>query len=970
MKLISTFLLLLLLLPVSVMGQSATKIKGKVTDTKGNPLPGANVLIKSLSIGAATDLNGTYSFKVPASQSNGQTVTLTVSYVGYKEKSAEITLKGEEITHDFSLEEDVFKSQEVVVTGIANKRAKGVAEVSVSRLNAVKYTNSNSYQTFSQLLAGKVSGIQMTPTSGNVGGGFRFFVRSGGGINGNEQPVIYLDGVRLYDAETGGFFGVGGQNNSTLSSLNPEDIAKIEVLKGPAAASTYGVNGSNGVILITTKSGTRTPGSIGLSVNYKYTYGYNAQSFKYSPNYFKSAGDANGMFIKGYIREHDVDFSGGGNQVRYYGAFTSRYEGGIMPNNDLNRKTLRTSLTAFPNKRLTITLNAGFNYNDINRPQNDNNILGFLGNTLLFAKSWQFTDSLAVLGLTDISREDQFVGNFQATFTPIDNLELNANVGVDNSTSREDRTFPANFVYSGRTRGERDIYNYENKQFTYDLNAKYNYNITSELKATSIVGVQLFNRVFKSAFVGSQTFATELITDVGAGSLVNLYGENFLNTRDAGIFTDNSFSFQDAYFMTLGVREDFASSIGIDAPSAIFPHASFAVRLDHLGVVPTNIFNLFKLRAAYGETGQLPLSTDPIPLLWGATSGGYGGGATIVNIGNPTIKPERIKEFEFGLDAEFLNIFSMELTYYIDNASNSIVGFNNPPSTGLTASPVPFNVGKIKSSGFESLLQANLLSSRDFGLDLSFIWNYQKNEVTDLGGAQPIFDGFNNNVIKEGMPKHEFYVVKVNGAKFDANGKYAGPDVTTDRFDFGNPIPSHTGSFTVNFRFLKNFNFYALADWALNRKILNDTQAFAALLGNSVPYQRLKNLLGLAPKSQVDPSITPLTPGTAEYIAAANSYAKLDGNYSSNYIENAQFFKIRELSISYSFRDLLNDFLGQYKIKDIILGLSARNVWTSTPYTGADVEVNSNGGRSLTRGWDFLTLQNPRVYNVWMRVSF
>ena len=197
-------------------------------------------------------------------------------------------------------------------------------------------------------------------------------------------------------------------------------------------------------------------------------------------------------------------------------------------------------------------------------------------------------------------------------------------------------------------------------------------------------------------------------------------------------------------------------------------------------------------------------------MLWGATSGAYGGGATVVNIGNTEIKPERIKEFEFGIDAEFLRMFSLEFTYYVQNADNSIVGFNNPPTTGLTASSVPYNIGSIKSSGFESLLQANLLTSPDFGLDLSFIWNYQTNEVTSLGGAQPIFDGFNQNVIKEGLPKHEFYMVKVMGAKFDANGAYAGVDVSTDRYDFGNPIPSHTGSFTINFRFLKNFNLYVL----------------------------------------------------------------------------------------------------------------------------------------------------------------
>ncbi|MFA3783458.1 TonB-dependent receptor domain-containing protein [Melioribacteraceae bacterium 4301-Me] len=969
MKKILTFFLFLLFIPIMIMGQGATTIKGKVTDSDGSPLPGANVVIKALNIGTATDINGNYTIDVPASMSHGQTVALTASFVGYKSVTVNVTLSGKTIEQNFTLQTDVFQSEQVVVTGIANKRSKGVAEVSVSRMNAVDYSATNSYQSFSQLIAGKVSGIQLTPTSGNAGAGFRFYVRAGGGINGNEQPVIYLDGVRLFDAELGAF-GVGGQGISSLSSLNPDDIANIEVLKGPAAASTYGVNGSNGVVLITTKSGSAMPGGRGLSINYRYNYGFNEQSKKYSTDNFFSANDANSIFIKGYIREHSVDISGGGNQIRYYGSFTSRYEGGILPNTDLNRKSLKANISAFPSDKLTLRLNSTFNYNDINRPQNDNNILGFLGNTLLFPTSWQFTDSLAVRGLTDINREDQFIGNFQATYTPIENLELNASVGVDNSTSREDRTFPANLIYSGRTRGERDVYNNENKQFTYDLNAKYNYNITDELKATSIVGVQLFNRSFRSAFLGSQTFATELITNVGAGSTVNLYGEGFINTRDAGIFTDNSFSFQDRYFFTIGVREDFASSIGAEAPSVIYPHASAAVRLDRLGLVPNDFFSLFKLRAAYGETGQLPQPTDPIPLLWGATTGGYGGGATIVNIGNPAIKPERIKEFEVGFDAEFLNMFSLEFTYYRQNANNSIVGFNNAPTTGLTASSVPINVGSIKAWGFESLLQANLLRSADYSLDLSFIWNYQTNEVTSIGGAQPIFDGFNQNVIKEGLPKHEFYLIKVNGAKFDANGKYAGPDVTTDRFDFGNPIPNHTGSFTLNFRFFKNFNLYVLADWALKRKMINDTERFATRFGNNPEYQKLKNQLGLATGSQKDPNITPFNPGTPEYIAAANAYAKLDGNYPSNYVEDAQFFKLRELSISYSFRDLLVDFLGQYGVKDIVLGFSARNLFTITPYTGSDVELNSNGSRSLTRGWDFLTLQNPRVLNMWMRVSF
>ncbi len=363
-----------LLFSLTVYGQTATTIKGNVTSTDGNALPGANVFIQNLNLGTAADIDGNYKFEVPADMSKGQTVNLTARFVGYKEQSVSIVLSGKTIEQNFVLERDVFQSSEVVVTGIATKTSKDIAEVSVSRLNAESYTVSNSYQSFSQLIAGKVSGIQMTPSSGNAGSGIRFNVRAGGGINGNEQPVIYLDGVRLFDSELG-FFGVGGQGISSLASLNPDDIAKIEVLKGPAAASTYGTNGSNGVILITTKSGKGTIGGPGISVNYRFNYGFNEQAEEYTADIYKSAKDANANFITGYIREHSVDISGGSGLLRYYGGFTSRFEGGILPNNDLLRKTLRANLVAFPNENLTLRLNSYFDFNDINRPQNDNNIL-------------------------------------------------------------------------------------------------------------------------------------------------------------------------------------------------------------------------------------------------------------------------------------------------------------------------------------------------------------------------------------------------------------------------------------------------------------------------------------------------------------------------------------------------------------------------------------------------------------------
>jgi len=141
-----------LLFPILVFGQNPTTIKGKITDENGIALPGANVLIKSLHIGTASDTNGEYEFVVPGDMSNNQTVELTAKFLGYKENTVQIILNGKTIEQDFSLKTDIFQSSEIVVTGIAGKTSKARAEIAVSRIDAKGFTDNNDYQTMSQLL--------------------------------------------------------------------------------------------------------------------------------------------------------------------------------------------------------------------------------------------------------------------------------------------------------------------------------------------------------------------------------------------------------------------------------------------------------------------------------------------------------------------------------------------------------------------------------------------------------------------------------------------------------------------------------------------------------------------------------------------------------------------------------------------------------------------------------------------------
>lgn len=969
------FLASLLLILAMSLSAFAIDIKGIVVDKKtGAPLPGANVYIRGTSVGAASDLNGRFTFSFEPTRS----FNLIVSYVGYKTEARTLA-PGDNLSDlRFELIEDVFKGEEIVVTGIASKTAKSVAEVAVARLSANQLTVSNSYQELSQLVAGKVAGVNVAPASGTVGGGIRFNVRSGGGLNGNEQPLIFVDGVRVDNSEVVGY-GVGGQGTSTLADLNPEDIESIDILKGPAGAASYGTSGSNGVVLITTRKGKLVPGvPKAISIDYKLVSGYNEQSHKYTEDEFISYKDANAIFKKGPVLQHTLNAYGGTGLMKYYLGIDRRYEDGIIPNNYLDRRTLRANFDIFPNEKFVVNVNTSYSLTENRLPNNDNNIFGFLGNTLLTPKPYWFTDSTSVRGLLNVREANRFIGAVRTQWMPFKNFEASFTFGVDNGDLRNDNTYPANLKYSFYPKGRRAIYNRQNSQYTYNLDARYTYSFIPGLNITSIVGAQLFDRKLKTFNIAKKDYLTELITNIGAGETFEGGDETYTHTREAGVFTDHAFSYLDQYFFSFMLRNDFASSIGEKAPSIFYPRASVAVRLDKFRFFPS-LFNLMKLRIAYGETGVLPGLVDGIPLLWRAEPSGYGAGAVLAAIGNSKIEPERIKEFEIGFDAELFTNYSAEFTYYRQYAQNSIIEFRNAPSTGKIATAVPYNIGAVEGWGIESLLQARPLSSRNFQLDLSLTNNYQTNEVTDLGGAQPIFDGFDINVFKEGLPKHAFYTQKVVGAIYNEDGTYKGPDVLKDengqemRVNFGSPIPTYTGAFTMNFRFLRNFNLYVLTDWATGHKMFNNTKEFAIYLGNAFGigannkrYRELQDILGI--KEWYD-TIQAATVGSEEYKAAAVEYAKMDRRYDGNFIEDADYFKLREISFSYSFRELLPKFYANRYLSDLVVGVSGRNLWTTTKYSGADIELNFSGARSLERGQDFLTLQNPRVYTFWMRIS-
>lgn len=962
-KILISILILCLSLPLMA---AKLEIGGVVNDAAtGDVLPGANIVIKGTTIGAASDLDGRFAFTYETETS----FQITVSYMGYK--TSELTLEpGDNVSNlSIALEEDVFRGEAVVVTGIASRTSKDIAEVSVSRVQASELTVANTYQDLSEMVNGKVSGVSVQSASGTIGGGFRFNMRSTGGLNGDEQPVIYVDGVRVDNQELI-MIALGGQGLSTMADINPEDIESVEILKGSAAAASYGTNGSNGVVLISTKRGTMVPGKAkGLSIDYKMVTGLNTPSYTFSKDdEYLSYKDLNDVFGNGVIHQNSLSLYGGSGLMKYYVSLDRRKEGGILPTNMMDRKSVRANVDVFPSEKFTMRMSTSYTMNEIQLPPNDNNIFGYLGNTFLTYPAYYLTPLESIKAVEHKTENNRYIGSFEAEYSPIKNLQIKGSVGVDEGDYRSMELFPANMFYLLYPAGEKVLYYRKNKQYTYNFNGRYTYKPLEGLTITSVVGSQVFDRYLHNFYEAKEEFATELVTNIDAGDVLTDNLEHSRNERQAGIFTEHNFNYKNQYFMTAMLRKDYSSVIGIEAPSIYYPGVSFAVRMDQYKWFP-DMFNLMKLRAAYGETGVLPSYLDGVALFWKAEASGYGVGAVLDAIGNAEIEPERIKEFELGFEAELWNKYAFEMSYYNMSAVNSIVDFENAPSTGQTASEVPFNIGKSKGWGLETMIQARPVQTKNVQLDLTLINNHQQNEVEDLGGAQPIYDGSNAvNVVKEGLPKYGFYAEKVLGPEYDAAGVYDGGAIlSNDRVYIGNPIPEYTGSFRIHMKLFKNLDVSVLTNWALDYWMYNNTKQFAIYYGdNHQRWRELQEQLGLADYGL---GITPLEPGTSAYKAAAEEHVKLHWFYNSNFIEQADYLKLDEISVSYRLNDLLSKVYHSPLVNDLVIGVSGRNLWTTTKYSGADPVVMSDGSRSLARGLDFLTLMHPTVYNLWLRIS-
>ncbi len=929
---------------------------------------------------------------------------LTVRSIGYKNVVQSVTVSADQtLILEIAMAQDIQGMDAVVVTGVASRRQKSVAETAIGRIEAVAIAENVKFSDPAQMLIGKIPGVSIAPSSGAVGAGVRISVRSNAGLLGG-QPVIFIDGARLLSVDYYKVFDL--DEISPLINIAADDIETIEVLKGPSSSCLYGTAGQNGIILITTKRG-RKSSSIAaagdaaseLNFHYQYSTGWQEPSRLYTENMALSFESVNRIFRRAPLQQHYLHLDGRVGAMNYYASLDYRSEQGILPKNGMERISGRINLDIAAAKGLTAKISSAIIYNNTDAAFTSDNsglFYGWLRNTLpvnpTLNKRFSLVDSSAIAAIDNRFTIDQFLGSVELLYTPLflDGLRLRALVGAESNRSRFLTYAPPNSdpLAPGGSRSVRNSYA---RRFNLDLGAAYSREIVEGLTFNALIGAQAFDNSLGVDIASSGSFLTPLVQAIqsGSGVIATEYVSNF---REAGIFGRAEINFLQTYFLSFGIRNDFASTIGTKVPSILYPQVSGAVRLDKTGLLPSAI-NLMKVRAAYAESGRLPTLSQS-SRTWTLY---YGGGSSLTgavinqlyldNAGNSTIRPERVQELEVGVEIEVSNVVGGEFTYFIQNSRDAIIDVSTPPSVGL--GNVPQNIGGINGWGFESQVYGKIINTADYDLQISAIVNYADNKVLNIGKNEfiPFGKPITTNYILPGYRRGVFMDFMPLRPNFLQNGYYdwqKGPTFDTVRTVLGSTVPLYNGSLSATFRFLHDFTLYIMADYGLGKSMVNLTRQENTLVGNDKRFNQLLTALGLAKGQAADaglgiPAVSDvavLPNNSPQYRTAAEEFMRLDPRYGivANYLERADWVRLREVALRWNIRPALAAlFMGfDSAVRELAIGISLRNVALWTNYSGIDTEYNSPGNvpsEAQAQSTDRWVLVQPRVIQFTLNIG-
>jgi TonB-linked SusC/RagA family outer membrane protein len=998
----------LLLSPLGLAAQS-TVIAGMVRNQSQEPVRGAAVSVEGTAVGTVTNDQGFYRLQLP--DGTAGPVTLRVETIGYRPASVSIELTGATVTQDIILVEQAIALDKIIVTGTAGRQSRRAQSAVVSTIDAADVTGVAPVTSVQELLQSRLPGVSVQGAGGNVGGTQVIRMRGQASLELSNEPLIFVDGVRVDQRNSAMIYGVGGQETSRLNDIRPEDIESIEVVKGPAAAALYGADASAGVIQIITKRGRENSGfTQSISTEYHVLdWGYweppdnwaacsaSAVANEDNPLCYQQAEgtlvsdnplERTDAVQQGSRRSVTWSGQGGGQNHSYYLSLGGDREEGAFPSNYGENISGRGNFQFQPTPNLRIDMGMGVIRARNRFPQNDNNIYGYLGGALLgspnslgTSRDGWYAPNRQVEAINNIQNYNT---NIRATprisvnYSPISWLTNRVTFGADLSRVEARYFYPKNdngwysgVLNTGQIGQGREHYD----RLTFD----YLGNIANQLSASISSDLSLGTQIIKTR--RDLTTATGIGLTTNSANAINQAaqttgGQTFSENIQVGFFGQWQVGYQDRLYAQFAARLDQHSSFGTDAEPFLSPKFGVSWVLSDEPFWQDNMpafVSALRLRAAYGTTGRSPTSGaiatyDSSP--YALTNGSVGSGVTADDLGNADLKPERGTEIEAGFEAGlFDERVGVEFTFFNKKGTDVILERPLPPSAGFSDDQL-VNIGEVLNRGFEVAANARLVSTANFGWDARLGFNTLESEVVDLGGIEPYASGWAQEV-REGYEANAYFTRQVQEfvtsdshpqasvCDRDTSGALIPCAIVTEDPEFmGNYLPTFEGNLSSTFTVLRNLRLYALLDWKQNFMIYNNTDQFRERqFGQGERWVRRNdpdfNLSEEERLRRFGPFFT------------ADGDAISVGSVDDAYIEPGDFTRLREVSVHYA---IPQSFAALMRASGATLSVGGRNLALWTDYSGPDPEVGlylDNDRRE-----DFLTLPPERSYFVKLNLQF
>ncbi|MDR1937738.1 MAG: TonB-dependent receptor [Tannerellaceae bacterium] len=944
--------------------QSGKTITGTVLDTGNVPIIGANVIEKGTTNGNITDADGHFTLTVRDG------AILVVSYIGYTSREVAV---GNQQTITIQLSEDTQALDEIVVVGYSTQRRESLTGALQTLKNEKIVTAANA--SVVNLLANKAPGVYVAPGSGQPGSQGNIIIRGKSSVNGEVNPLWVIDGVI-----------VGTSANYTL---NPNDIETLTILKDAASTAIYGSQGANGVIVVTTK--TASPDKFTISVSskfgvnnldngnlevmngaelYDYFKSFSNQDMITFPRWNENLRNSNydwwNLAIKtGFAQDYNVSISGGSEKVKSYFSLGYYEEEGAVRGYDFSRYSMRHRTEYKPFRWLTVKTMVTGSRRDVTDQQYS--VSGMYSNlpwdspyledgspTPNYSSTWVNSNKTNYLYDLQWNRSENrrysFMGNFDfdirlndwLTFSSINNFtwdnyaahaytdpRSNAGSGVTGRIEEDDqkteRRYTNQILRFNRSFGKHSL----NALAAYEF-SDYRYK-NLEADATGFVaGFEVLDVTAKPEKTGG------LINESAIQSF--LFNANY--------------AYDNKYLAQVSARRDGASNFGNNAKYGNFFSVSGGWNINKEAFFQADWVDLLKLRMAYGSVGNRPSSLYPQYDMYNVSEKYKEiSGALISQIGNKDLTWEKTYTLGIGVDFSFLERFRVNFDYYNKYTDNIL--FRVPVSgiTGVTS--IWQNVGEMDNNGFEIVLGADIIKSKDWNWTVDFNLGLNRNKIKKLYGDEENVKGIVttnfggpagsiSRILLPGNSSDTYFTREWAGVNPDTGApQWYKTDASSnsrvitetyaeaDEVMYGSYNPDFFGGFLTGLSW-KQIDVNAVVGYSVGGLIYNYARQEYDSDGTYTDRNQMKLMKSWSRWE---------APGdVATHPKPAYNNASNANKVSSRYLEDAGYLKLRSVSIGYNLQ------LPQWKIQSLRLSFSAENLFTITDYSGVDPEIPVNSG--------------------------